>query len=204
MKLYYAPGACSLAPHIVACEAGLPLDTEKVDLSKHTTASGKDFKAINPKGYVPALILNNGELFTEASVIVQYLADQASDKKLIPAAGTFERYRVQEWLNFISAELHKGFGPFFNPAIPDTVKNMALDRLKLRFAHLDKHLANHAYLMGDTFTVADAYGFTVLNWTNMLKIDLSAYPNLQAYMKRVSERPKVRQAMADEGLLQAA
>lgn len=204
MKLYYSPGACSLAPHIVAREAGLPVELDKVDLSTRTTASGASFTAINPKGYVPALGLQSGEVMTEVSALVQYLADQAPSSGLMPAAASPERYRVLELIGFISTEIHKGFGPLWNPATPEAIRKATVDRLGLRLAYLDQRLAGRTYLTGDTFTVADAYAFTVVKWADIHNIDLSPYPNLVAFLGRVSARPKVREALAAEGLIQAA
>jgi glutathione S-transferase len=204
MKLYYAPGACSLAPHIVAREAGLRLDLEKVDLRSGKTEGGASFADINPKGYVPALSLDNGEVLTEVSALVQYVADQAPQAALMPAAGTDERYRVLEWLGFISTEIHKGFGPLWNPQSPDAAKTIAKANLAKRFAYLDQHLARGPYLLGERFTVADAYLFTVASWTNFHRIDLAPYRNLQAYLQRVGAREKVREALRAEGLLQEA
>jgi len=204
MKLYYAPGACSLAPHIVAREAGLRLDLEKVDLRSGQTEGGAVFAEINPKGYVPALSLDNGDVLTEVSALVQYLADQAQETKLAPAAGTVERYRLLEWLGFISTEIHKGFGPLWKPETPEAAKVMAKSNLAKRFAYLDQHLARSPYLMGEGFTVADAYLFTVANWTSVHSIDVRPYPNLTAFMERVRARPRVRDALAAEGLLKEA
>jgi glutathione S-transferase len=201
MKLYYSPGACSLSPHIVATEAGVPIELEKVDLAKHQTASGKDFTAINPKGYVPTLQLDDGSVLTEGPAIVQYLADQKPASGLAPAAGTIDRYRVQEWLNFIGTELHKNFGPLFNPATPDAVKESSKANIAKRLTYLNDQLASRQYLMGNNFTVADAYAFTIVNWTNFVKIDLKAYPNVAAYMGRVGARPKVQETLKSEGLL---
>jgi glutathione S-transferase len=203
MKLYYMPGACSLAPHIALREAGLPVDLEQVDRSKKT-ASGADYLTINPKGAVPAVKLDDGQVLTEAAVIQQYIADKAPAKKLAPAAGTPERYRLQEWLNYIASELHKGIGQLFNPAMPDDYKEAVKKGLAARqFAYLDKALAGRDYLLGD-FTIADGYAFTVLNWTKLHKIDLSAFPNIVAYIQRVTARPAVQAAMTAEGLLKAA
>lgn len=204
MKLYYSPGACSLAPHIVAREAGLSIDLDKVDLRSRQTESGQSFAALNPKGYVPALTLPSGEVMTEVSALVQYLADQAPQSGLVPAAGSPERYKLLEWLGFISTEIHKGFGPLWNPASPPEVKQAAKDKLAQRFAYLDKHLAGRSYLLGDTFSIADAYLFTTTNWTNFHAIGLSEYPNLAAFMGRVAARPKVQEALQAEGLLKAA
>lgn len=204
MKLYYTPGACSLAPHIVAREAGLPISLEKVDLSKHVTEGGQDFRAINPKGYVPAVAMQDGSVLTEAAAIIQYLADQKPDAKLAPANGTTERYRLIEWITFISSEIHKGFGPLWNPTTPDSVKTATKERLASRFAYLDELLGQQPFLMGDTFTIADAYLFTVVNWTNFHAIDISSFKNLTAFQTRVASRPKVQEAMTAEGLLKQA
>lgn len=202
MKLYYAPGACSLSPHIVAREAGLPVTLVKTDIRAKTMEGGADYKTINPLGYVPALALDDGTLLTEGPAIVQYLADKAPERKLAPANGTLERYKLQSWLNFISSEIHKGFSPLFNPAMPDEAKKIARERLLTRFAHLEGHLAKNQYLMGSSFTAPDAYLFTVLRWTVPLKVDLAAYPSLQAYMRRIEARPAVQAAMKAEGLIQ--
>ena len=203
MKLFYMPGACSLAPHIALREAGLPFDLVQVDRSKRTP-SGEDFLAINPKGAVPTVKLDDGQVLTEAAVIQQYVADKAPAKKLAPAAGTPERYRLQEWLNYIASDIHKGIGQLFNPAMPDDYKEAVKRGLAARqFPYLDKMLAGREYLM-DGFTIADGYLFTVLNWTNFQKIDLSAFPNIVAYMRRVAARPAVQAAMSAEGLLKAA
>ena len=203
MKLYYMPGACSLAPHIAFREAGLPVDLELVGRDKKTK-SGDDYFAINPKGAVPAIKLDDGQVLTEAAVIQQYIADQAPGKKLAPAAGTPERYRLQEMLNYIASELHKGIGQLFNPAMPDDYKEAVKMGLAAKqFPFIEKTLAGRDYLMGD-FTVADGYAFTVLNWTRLHNIDLSAFPNITAFMKRVAARPAVQEAMKAEGLLKAA
>jgi glutathione S-transferase len=203
MKLFYMPGACSLAPHIALREAGLPFDVELVDRSKKT-GSGADYWTINPKGAVPAVKLDDGQVLTEAGVIQQYIADKVPAKKLAPAAGTPERYRLQEWLNYIASELHKGIGQLFNPAMPDDYKEAVKKGLAARqFAYLEKALAGRDYLLGD-FTIADGYAFTVLNWTKLHKMDLTAFPNVVAYMQRVAARPAVQAAMSAEGLLKAA
>lgn len=204
MKLYYSPGACSLAPHIVAREAGLPVTLEKVNLADRTTETGAKFATINPKGYVPALALDDGSVLTEAAAILQYLADRQPGAGLAPANGTTERYRLIEWLTFISSEIHKGFGPLWNPTTPDSVKTATKDRLATRFAYLDETLAKQPYLMGETFTVADAYLFTVVNWTNFHAVDIAPFKNLSAFMSRVAARPKVQEALVAEGLKQAA
>ncbi len=201
MKLYIAPGACSLAPHIALRETGSTFDLEQVDLATKKTKGGDDYLKVNPKGQVPALQLDNRELLTEVPVLLQYIADQKPNAGLVPAAGTMDRYRVQEWLNFITAELHKTLGPFFRPTTPEDYKKILKDNLANKLTLLDRHLAGRQYLMGDRFTVADAYCFTVVNWTNFLKIDLSPWPNVQAYMGRVAARPKVQEALKAEGLV---
>jgi len=201
MKLYFAPGACSLSPHIVLQEAGIAAEVEQVDNREKKTKSGKDYWTINPKGQVPALQLDSGEILTEGPVIVQYLADQKPGTGLVPAAGTIERYRVQEWLNFITSELHKSFGPIFRPTTPDAYKAISKENIGKRFDWLDKQLAGRPYLMGDRFTVADAYLFTVLRWSSRIEIDVAKWLNLQAYMDRVGARPKVQAAMKEEGLI---
>jgi glutathione S-transferase len=201
MKLYFAPGACSLSPHIVLREAGLSFTIEQVDNKTKKTKSGADFWGINAKGYVPVLELDNGERLTEGPAIVQYVADQKPDSGLAGKPGTMERSRVQEWLNFITSELHKGFSPLFRPTTPEDYKPIAREALLKRVDYVEKQLAGKQYLMGDKFTVADAYAFTVLNWSNPLKLDFSAYPNVLAYMARVKARPKVQEAMKAEGLI---
>jgi glutathione S-transferase len=204
MKLYYSPGACSLSPHIALHEAGLAHDLVKVDLRAKTTENGDDFATINPKGQVPALVLDNGEMLTEGPVIVQAIADQAPNKHLAPAAGTAERYRMQEWLNFTTSELHKNFSPLFNPAIPDEVKKFFSDRIMGKFKYVDSQLAGRDYLMGKQFTVADGYLFVMLAWADRMKLDLSGMTNLMAYKARVAARPNVQAALKMEGLLKAA
>lgn len=199
--LYYSPGACSLSPHIVARETGIDIKLEQVDLGTKKTKSGADFSKINPKGQVPVLQLDNGETLTEGPVIAQYLAEKNDSTGIFPKAGSMERYRVQEWLNFITSELHKGFSPLFNPTYPADAKKVVTDKLEERFAFLDKHFATHAFLMGPSFTIADAYCFTVVNWANFVNIDLSKWPNLKAYLGRVSARPKVQEALKAEGLV---
>jgi len=201
MKLYFSPGACSLSPHIVLREAGFQFDIERVNLADKKTASGADFRAINPKGYVPALVLDNGEVLTEGPAIVQYLADRVPEKKLAPAAGTMERYRLMEWLNFISTELHKGFSPLFKPGTPDETKKMARDTLALRLEIVAKQLDGKEYLTGNQFTVADAYLFTVLNWASRVDVDLSRWPVFKAFQQRVAARPAVHAVLVAEGLI---
>ena len=200
MKLYFSPGACSLSPHIVSREAGVPIDLEQVDNREKKTKSGKDFWSINPKGQVPVLEIADGERLTEGPVIVQYIADKAPGSGLVPAAGTVDRYRVQEWLNFVSSELHKSFGPIFRPTTPEEFKKISRENLGKRFDWIDRELAGRQYLMGDKFTVADAYLFTVLRWSPRVDIDLSKWPNIKAYVDRVAARPKVQEALKAEGL----
>jgi glutathione S-transferase len=204
MKLYYSPGACSLAAHIVAREAGLALDLVKVDIPTHKTEKGEDYFKINPRGYVPALEID-GELHTEVAALVQYLADQAPQSNLLPPAGSMERFKVQQWLAFVSSELHKTFSPWlFHAEAADSTKQAVRDKLAVRFAELDALFATRSYLTGDTFTVADAYAFTIVNWSNFLKIDLKPYPHLSAFMARVAARPKVHEALKAERLITAA
>jgi glutathione S-transferase len=198
MKLFYTPGACSLSPHIALQEAGLPHELVKVDIRAGKTATGDDFAKINPKGQIPALILDNGEMLTEGSVIVQLIADKAADKNLAPANGTMERYRLQEWLNFIGTELHKSFGPLYNPALSDDAKAVFRDRINGKLTYVDGKLAGQDYVMGKQFTVADGYLFTMLLWAERMNIDLSAMKNLMAYKARVAARPKVQAALAAE------
>jgi glutathione S-transferase len=204
MKLYYSPGACSLSPHIALLEAGLPYDLVKVDVRAKKLENGDDYYKINPKGQVPALGLDNGEVMTEGPVIVQMIADQASAKNLAPARDSAERYKLQEWLNFTTTELHKNFSPLFNPAIPDEVKAFFKDRIMGKFKYADDKLAGRDYLMGTQFTVADGYLYTMLRWADGNKMDLSALRNLMAFKDRVGARPKVQEALTKEGLMKAA
>jgi glutathione S-transferase len=204
MKLYYSPGACSLSPHIALLEAGLPYDLVKVDLKAKKLENGDDYLKVNPKGQVPALGMDNGELMTEGPVILQLIADKATAKNLAPANGSTERYKLQEWLNFITTELHKNFGPMFSPVLSDDAKAFFRDRVMAKFRYVDSALAGHDYLMGQQFTVADGYLFTMLCWADRMKFDLSALPNLLAYKARVAARPMVQEALAKEGLLKAA
>jgi glutathione S-transferase len=201
MKLYFSPGACSLSPHIVLREAGLPFQTERVDLATHQLADGRNLTTINPKGYVPVLELDDGNVLTEGPAIVQYIADLAPDTKLAPPAGTLERYRVMEWLNFITSEIHKSFAPLFNPNASSELKDGVRASLVRRFDYLAWQLADRPFLMGDTFTVADAYLFTVLGWCKWTNVDLSKWPTLLAYLDRIATRPAVREAMNAEGLV---
>jgi glutathione S-transferase len=201
MKLYFSPGACSLSPHIVAREAGIPLTLVRVDTKNKTTEAGDDYRAIQPKGYVPLLELDDGTRLSEGPAIVQYLADLAPGAKLVPLNGTFERYRLQEWLNFVTSEIHKQFSPLFDPTMPDEAKAKFRDKLAGRCAWLAEQLNGRDYLMGSTFTVADAYLFTVLGWAKFTGPDLSSWPTLQAYVARVAARPQVQAALKAEGLL---
>ena len=203
MKLYFAPGACSLSPHIVLREAGHNFELEQVNNAEKKTKSGKDYWTINAKGQVPVLELDNGERLTEGPVIVQYLADQKPAAGLAPACGSVDRYRVQEWLNFTTSELHKTFGPIFRPTTPDEFKKLSKENLGKRFDWIEKQLVGRAYLMGDKFTIADAYMFTVLRWSPRVEIDLAKWPNVKAYVDRVAARPKVQEAMKAEGLIAA-
>ena len=200
MKLYYAPGACSLAPHIALNEAGLAHDAIKVDLSKHQLADGTDYTTINPKGYVPLLEMNDGARLSEVAVLLQYIADRKPGT-LAPAFGTLERYRLMEWLNFIATEIHKQFGPLWDPTTPDATKARQRAKLATRFDYVAKTLSAHPYLTGDAFTIADAYLFTVVNWSGMLNVDLSPWPALQQFQARVAARPKVHATLVAEGLV---
>jgi len=199
MKLYYSPGACSLAPHIAMRELGIPVDLMKVDL-KAKQYEGGDYKQVNPKGYVPAVETPAGVL-TEAPVILQYLADQKPESGLAPKPGDAARYKLQEMLNFITSEMHKGMGNFFNPAMNDGWRQAVTDRLGVRMDWLAKQLEGRQYIMGDKFTVADAYLFTILNWAGPSKFDLSKWPAITDYQKRVAQRPKVQEALKAEGLV---
>lgn len=200
MKLYFAPGACSLSPHIVLEEAGLRYQAEAVDIRAKRTASGADYMGIHPRGQVPALELDDGEVLTEGPVIVQYLADLVPEKRLIPPAGTRERYRVQIWLNFIGTELHKSFGAHFNPGASADWKAAATANIQRRLAFIEGELAGRRYLTGEDFTVADAYFFVMLAWCRHLSLDLSPYPSTMAYQGRVAQRPAVLAALKAEGL----
>ena len=204
MKLYFSPGACSLSPHIVAQEVGIPLTLVKVDTQKKTLADGGDYWAVNPKGYVPAMELDNGELLTEGPTIVQYLADRKPDAKLLPPAGTMERYRVQEMLGYINSEIHKTYSPLFRPTTTPELRKDREEYLRKRYGLIEKQLAKGPYLFGEQFTVADAYLFTVTNWATFLKLDLSEFPNLLAFQARVAARPGVQAALVAEGLRPAA
>lgn len=200
MKLYYSPGACSLSPHIVLAESGLPYEIERVDLGQKKTETGGDYRAVNAKGSVPALRLADGSVLTEGAVIVQYVADQCPEAKLVAPAGTMERYRTQEWLNYVGSEIHKGFSPLFNPKLSDDAKEVLKGVLFGRFDWLESQLDGKSYLLGDAFTVVDAYLFTVLGWTKRFG-GLSKWPKLDAYVARVAARPAVQKAMREEGLI---
>lgn len=201
MKLYFAPGACSLSPHIALREAGIAFTPVKVSTKTHQIESGGDFYEINPKGYVPVLELDDGTRLTEGPAVVQYIADQAPASKLAPANGTIERYKLQEWLNFITSELHKQFSPLFDQTTPDEIKTKQRDKISKRLDWIAKQWGNKEYLTGSTFTVADAYLFTVMNWSKSSGIDLARWPALQDFMKRVAARPHVQEAMKAEGLI---
>ena len=200
MKLYYSPGACSLSTHIALLEAGLPYDLVKVDLRAKKLENGDDYLKINPKGQVPALALDSGELITEGPVIVQMIADKVPAKNLAPSRDSAERYKLQEWLTYINGELHKNIGPLFNPALSDDAKAVFKDRAMGKFKYLDNQLAGRDYLMGKQFTVADGYLFVMLRWAESMKFDLSGLNNLMAYKDRIAARPKVDEALVKEGL----
>ncbi len=201
MKLYFSPGACSLAPHIVARELGIAIETEKVNGMEKKTASGADFWAINPKGYIPALQLDDGSVLTEGPVISQYLADQKPGSGLAPANGTLERYRLQELLGYINSEIHKTYSPLFGKTTAEETKTERREYLKKRYAFIEKSLEGKSFLTGDQFTVADAYLFTVTSWARLTGVDLSDFKNLTAFQERVAARPAVREAMKHEGLI---
>ena len=203
MKLYYSPGACSLAPHIVAREAGIAIELERVDIATKRTESGKDFLALNPKGNVPTLELDNGDLLTECSAIVQYLADLKPEHHLAPHSGTMARYRLQEWLGFVNSDLHKSYSPLFNSLTPEQVRSERRAALGRYYALLERHLTTQPWLMGDRFTAADAYLFTVTNWAPHVGLDISEFAAIQAFQQRVAGRPQVREALVAEGLVPA-
>jgi glutathione S-transferase len=201
MKLYFSPGACSLAPHIVLTESGLPFTLVKADLKAHKLEDGSDYYPINSKGQVPLLEFDNGERLSEGPAITQYIADQVPAKNLAPANGTMARYRVQEWLNFVTSELHKGIGGLFNPTMPDNGKAVIREKAASKLKWVDEQLEGRQYLMGDAFTIADAYLFTVTNWTGHTGIDISGMKNLSAFQARMAARPAVQAALKAEGLL---
>ena len=200
MKLYYSPGACSLSPHIVLRETGLPFDLVMASTKTHKLADGTDYYTINPKGYVPLLELDDGQRLTEGPAIVQYLADKAPASGLAPAAGTMARYRLMEWLNFVSTELHKSYSPLFNPAMPEEGKAVYRERLKGRYKYVNEQLEGKQFLTGDTFSVADAYLFTVTSWAKHVGVDVTGLANVQGFMARVAARPSVQAALKAEGL----
>ena len=202
MKLYYFPGACSIAPHIVAREAGIALDLEKVDLGSKRTATGEDFLAVNPKGYVPALRLEDDSVLTEVSALIQYLADLAPASGLMPPAGTMERYRALEWIGYIATEIHKNFGPLWNAKLPPEPRAAAVAALAHRLDLVEQALARQPFLMGARFTVADAYLFAVASWAPWVKLDMAPWPRLRDFMARVAARPGVREALLAEGLVE--
>ena len=199
MKLYYSPGACSLSPRIVAAEAGIALDFEKVDVATKKTETGRDYLSVNPKGYVPALELDDGQVLTEGPAIVQYLGDKKPGSGLVPPAGTLERYRLQEALGYINSEIHKTYSPMFNPKISDEARKERTEYLRKRYRLVEDQLDGNPYMLGGQFTAADAYLFTVTNWAGFLKIDLSDFPHLLAFQKRVAARPAVQAALKAEG-----
>jgi len=201
MKLYFSPGACSLSPHIVASEAGIPVDLVRVDVKTKTVVRDGDFWDVNPKGYVPALALDDGAVLTEGPAIVQYLADLAPAAELAPPGGSFERVRLQEVLNYLTSEIHKSYSPLFRPDVLPAVREERLAYLARRYALIEKQLEGRKYLLGDRFTVADAYLFTLTRWARGVKLDLSGFPNLEAFQKRVGSRKAVLEAMRAEGLI---
>ncbi len=202
MKLYYAPGACSMAPHIVAHEAGIAVDLVKVDIPNKKTADGGDFWKVNPKGYVPALQLDDGSVLTEVGVICQYLADQKPDSGLVAKAGSMERYRQLEALNFAATEVHKQIGALFNPKMTPEMKAVQMGTVERRLNALETSLEGQSFAVGGRFSIVDAYLFTVINWSKPLKIDLGQWPNVKAFMARIGERPKVQETLRAEGLVE--
>ena len=201
MKLYYSPGACSLAPHIVLREAAQTFTLSKVDTAKHVTAGGEDYYTINPRGMVPLLELDDGSRLSEGPVIAQFIADRAGASTLMPAAGSIERYRVMEWQNYITSELHKSFTPLFNPELDATAKQTLSTVLRKKLEWVNGQLSGRDFLTGKTFTAADAYLFTVLGWTKYVNLDIADLSNIQHFLSTVSQRPAVREAMKAEGLL---
>lgn len=202
MKLFYSPGSCAMSPHIVLSEAGIDYALDRVDLASKTTETGRPLTEINPQDAVPVLVLDTGETLTEGAAIVQYIADQAPDAGLLPPVGTLARARVQQWLNYIATEMHKAYVPLFKADYPQSSKDIALSNVKKAFDFVSLALADRPHLLGDDFTVADAYLFTVINWHNFIALDLAPWPVLQAYQARIAARPAVRKAMREEGLLE--
>ncbi len=201
MKLYYTPGACSMAPHIALREAGLKFDLEKVDLKEKKTETGAKYLEVNPKGSVPALKRDDGQVMTEVAVVLQYIADQKPDAKLAPKQGAPDRYKLKEWLNFVSSEVHKGLSPMFHPAMNDGWKKAVFENADRRFGYLANHLEKNPYLLGNQYSVADSYLFTILGWTKHFNYDLGKFPVLKAYVDRIAARPAVQAAMKAEGLV---
>ncbi|MBI5278590.1 MAG: glutathione transferase GstA [Burkholderiales bacterium] len=205
MKLYYSPAACSLAAHIVAREAGIPVELARVDIGNHTLEDGTDYHTINARGYVPALKLDDGTLLTEVTAVVQYLGDLAPESGIVPPAGTMERVHLQEWLTFVSSELHKAFSPWlWHKETAESTRRSVKEHLAVRFAEMDRLLARQPYLLGERFTAADAYAFAIVSWSNLLMVSLKPYPALAAYLDRVAARPQVAAALEAEGLLRKA
>lgn len=204
MKLFYSPGSCAMSPHIVLSEAGGAYALERVDLATKTTETGRPLEEINPQDAVPVLLLDGGETLTEGAAIVQYIADQRPEAGLLPPAGTFARAKVQQWLNYIATEMHKAHVPFFKANYPQSSKDIAMANVKQAYDYVSKALSDRPYLLGETFTVADAYLFTIVNWHKFIGLDLSSWPVLVAYQARISARPAVRKAMREEGLLESA
>jgi glutathione S-transferase len=201
MKLYYFPGACSLAPHIALRESGLSFELEQMDPKTKKTKSGADFLKINPKGYVPVLELDDGQTLTEAAVIVQYIADRKPEAKLLPPAGGLARYRAQEWLNYVATEIHKGVGALFNPKLTDAWKQVLQEGIAPKFDYLTKRLEDRSYAFGDGFSAVDGYLFTVLGWPQYVGIDLAKWPVIKAYVDKIAQRPSVQAALKAEGLV---
>lgn len=201
MKLYYSPGVCSLSPHIILRETSTPFELVKTDIRAKETEDGGDFRKLNPNGYVPALVLDDGTLLTEGPAIVQFIADKAGATELAPANGTIERTKMQSWLNFVSSELHKGFSPLFNAQMPAEAKALFKAKLQDRLAFLDQHFATNDYLMGKTYTLPDTYLFVVLRWAAPMRIDLADYKNVKAFFERIEQRPAVQAALKAEGLV---
>lgn len=204
MKLFYSPGSCAMSPHIVLSEAGLDYELDRVDLTTKTTETGRPLKDINSQDAVPVLLLDGGETLTEGAAIVQYVADQRPDAGLLPSAGTLERAKVQQWLNYIATEMHKAHVPLFKADYPQGSKDIALANIKRAYDFVSEALADRPYLTGETFTVADAYLFTIVNWHNFIGLDLAPWPVLVAFQARIAARPAVQKAMREEGLLEAA
>lgn len=198
MKLFYTPGACSLSPHMVLCEAGIHFDIEKVDLATKKTEHGDDYLKVNPKGQVPALLLDNGNLLTEGVVIVQYIANHAPGKHLMPAPSDFKYYEALEWLNYIATELHKGFAPLFNPKFPEDLKQAARQQLEKKLAYVDSQLSHKDFLLGEQINVADFYLYTILTWAKKMNLEMASLANLSHFINNMEQRPSVKTALAAE------